>query len=323
MTEPSDEGKPETSADTGASQRLTEGLSTHAIFTLDTEGSITTWPPPAQTLYGYDESEALGRQLTMLFAEETEPEPSPIDLLGNALEGSYETTVQHRRADGSEFWAIIALVPLEDGTLDGYAVVSYDTTAQRQERERVKKQNDRLKQFTDILAHDLRNPLRLIEGRLELYREPGKQSPLDTVDDTTRRMRALVGDLLEVATHGSAVTNPDYITIAELIEMAWNGTGGQAPEATLRVESVGTVSGDADKMLRLFENLFWNAIEHGGPTVSVCVGPLETGFYLADDGPGIPEGIREEVFDHGVSTASSGTGYCRSFDRLRTPMDGT
>jgi Signal transduction histidine kinase len=53
-----------------------------------------------------------------------------------------------------------------------------------------------------------------------------------------------------------------------------------------------------------------NAVEHGGESVAVTVGMLddETGFYLADDGPGIPDGERDQLFESGYSTTDDGTG---------------
>jgi signal transduction histidine kinase len=58
------------------------------------------------------------------------------------------------------------------------------------------------------------------------------------------------------------------------------------------------------------ENLLANAIEHGGPDVTIEIGPLSdaSGFYVADDGPGIPPVRRERVFDHDYTTSSNGIG---------------
>jgi signal transduction histidine kinase len=62
------------------------------------------------------------------------------------------------------------------------------------------------------------------------------------------------------------------------------------------------------RLRQLFENLFRNAVEHGGDQVSVTIGELEDGFYVADDGPGIPAEDRQSVFEYGESTAEDGTG---------------
>jgi signal transduction histidine kinase len=78
---------------------------------------------------------------------------------------------------------------------------------------------------------------------------------------------------------------------------------------------VGGISADEDRLTELFENLFRNAVEHGGSEVTVTVGPMNGGFYVADDGPGIAEERREAVFDHGVSSSDDGSGYGLSIVR--------
>lgn len=64
-------------------------------------------------------------------------------------------------------------------------------------------------------------------------------------------------------------------------------------------------------MKQALENLFRNAIDHGGESVTVTVGVLddENGFYVSDDGPGIPDEDREDVFDSGFSTHQDRTGF--------------
>ncbi len=135
-------------------------------------------------------------------------------------------------------------------------------------------------------------------------------------------MEALVYSLLQVARHGSAVTNPDQVEIGEVIETAWAGTGAQSPGATLRTEAIGPIHADADRLCQLFENLFRNAIEHGGGGVTVHVGPVDGGFNVEDDGSGVPEGLWDEMFDHGVTTSDDGTGYGLSIVRTIAKAHG-
>jgi signal transduction histidine kinase len=64
-----------------------------------------------------------------------------------------------------------------------------------------------------------------------------------------------------------------------------------------------TVEADKSRLKRVFENLFRNSVEHGGQEVTVTVGTHSEGFYVADDGPGIPAEDPEGVFDAGYSTS--------------------
>lgn len=99
---------------------------------------------------------------------------------------------------------------------------------------------------------------------------------------------------------------PKYSTS---ISTAWGGTGDTAERASLDYELVPPINADPDRLVEMFENLFRNAIEHAGPEVNVRVGPLDNGFYVEDDGPGIPPERVEDVFAHGFTTTDSGNGY--------------
>lgn len=79
------------------------------------------------------------------------------------------------------------------------------------------------------------------------------------------------------------------------------------------VEEVATIA--CETATQLLENLFRNAVEHGGPDVTVEVGALEDGFFVEDDGPGIPSDARDEVFDVGYSSADDGSGFGLSIVR--------
>jgi signal transduction histidine kinase len=74
------------------------------------------------------------------------------------------------------------------------------------------------------------------------------------------------------------------------------------------IETDRSVVADRSRLRRVLQNLFWNASEHAGPTVTVTVGDTADGFFVADDGPGIPPDRRENVFESGFTTAEDGTG---------------
>jgi len=206
------------------------------------------------------------------------------------------------------------------GALGGFVVGFYDARqrasqaaleAERAElaaREReLARQNDRLEQFAGVASHDLRNPLNVAEGRLDLAREQCDSDHLDAARGALDRMETLIEDLLLLARQGRPIDEPEPVRLSTVVDRCWPmvATGG----ATLTVEDDVGFAADPDRLRQLLENLFRNAVEHGGDDVTVTVGALPDGFYVADDGPGIPEGEREAVFDSGYSTASEGTGF--------------
>jgi len=302
---------------------ILEGVRSHAIFVLDADGVISLWSGSARALYGYEASDVEGRHVRTLFAEERSGEGDPVDF--EAVEDVSDRTVEtegwHERADGSVFWALLTLSPLGDEQLRGFTAISQDTTEDKAHERMLERQNDRLKEFTDILAHDLQTPLQIIDGRLTLYDETGDDQHIESIDETVDRMARLVDDLLRVARQGDVLTDPEPTDLESVVESAWDGATYDA-DATLRYTTVPSVSTDPDRLHELFENLFANAVEHGGEGVTVRVGPLPSGFYVEDDGPGVPEEIRDQVFDHGVTTSDDGSGYGLSIVRTIATAHG-
>ncbi len=177
------------------------------------------------------------------------------------------------------------------------------------ERERaLARQNERLEEFANIVSHDLRNPLNVASGHLELARQTGDESHLESVAAAHDRMDAIVENVLTMARTGQELTDRRPVSVDRAVTEAW-GTVATA-DATLEVESeLGVVSGDEGRLRQLFENLFRNAVEHVGDDVTVTIEPLDSGgFAVSDDGPGIPEGRRAKVFDRGFS-GGGGTGF--------------
>ncbi|MHC3381136.1 PAS domain S-box protein [Haloarcula sp. H-GB5] len=174
----------------------------------------------------------------------------------------------------------------------------------------LQRQNERLDEFASVVAHDLRNPLSIAIGFLDIVEETGDLSHVDRIEAAHDRMERLIDDLLTLARGETTVTDTKQVDLKTVTTEAWGYV--DTAEATLTVaDTVPTVAGDAGRLTQLFENLFRNAIEHGGEDVTVTVGQLDGrgGFYVADDGDGIPPGKREEVLKHGVTSTKGGTGF--------------
>ena len=181
-------------------------------------------------------------------------------------------------------------------------------TTQQTLREReteLEAKNERLEQFASMVSHDLRNPLSVATGNLALYRETGDESRLDTIETSLTRIQDLVTDLTALARHDTPSETDEQVSVHEVARDAWELIDTRS--ATLSTEPC-TVTGDPSQFMALFENLFRNAVGHGGADVTVRVGPLEHGFYVEDTGDGIPPDERDTAFDHGYTTGYSGSG---------------
>jgi len=180
---------------------------------------------------------------------------------------------------------------------------------QRCATEMLERQNERLGEFASMVSHDLRNPLSIAKGNLGFAREEHDSEELRRIEGALERMEDLIEDVLALAREGD-VDELQSVGLVEVVQAVWESVG--ADTASLAVEEdLGTVRADERRLRQLFENLLRNAVEHGGENVTVRVGTTEAGdgFYVADDGPGIPADEREAVFESGYSTSHDGTGF--------------
>jgi PAS domain S-box-containing protein len=194
-----------------------------------------------------------------------------------------------------------------DGAFEGVVAVGREVTERNRRERALERTNDRLDAFVSIVSHDLRNPLGVAEGRLELAREECDSDHLDHVDRAHDRMQTLIEDLLTLARESGPTIEPVSVDLADLVETSWRNVQGH--DAELVVESASIVRADRQRLQQLLENLFRNAVEHGGDAVTITVGDLADGFYVADDGPGFPGDDRERLFERGYSTREEGTGF--------------
>jgi nitrogen-specific signal transduction histidine kinase len=196
--------------------------------------------------------------------------------------------------------------------------------------ERLRRQNDRLEKFATLVSHDFRNPLNVADGWLDVASEDCGSEAITKIQASHDRMRTIVDEVLALARAGQTVDDPTELDLGPVAADAWEqvATG----DATLAVDLDLSVRGDRPRLQRLFENLFRNSVEHGSTSnraqpddsvehgspsnrteddaddIAVRVGALSGGFYVEDDGVGIPADRREHILEFGFSTADDGTG---------------
>jgi signal transduction histidine kinase len=207
-----------------------------------------------------------------------------------------------------EEWFLTSKVPWydDDGTCKGIMGVATEITTQKEYERQLERQNDRLDSFASMVSHDLRNPLNVVQGRLQLALEDGDTAHLEPALRAAGRMNELIDGLLELARRGQGVDTLDPVAVDALVHESWSVVDTAA--ARLRVETDATIEADRSRLAQVFENLFRNAVEHAGPEVTVTVGTTPTGIYVADDGPGIPSEEHGLATDIGYSGRADGTG---------------
>jgi signal transduction histidine kinase len=121
-------------------------------------------------------------------------------------------------------------------------------------------------------------------------------------------METLIQNLLAIAQSGKEVDEVEWVTFSELCQRCWRNVS--TANAEVVIEFDGEVRADISRLQQLVENLIRNAVEHGGEDVTVTIGETNhDGFYIADNGSGIPESIQDQLFQNGFSTVSEGTGF--------------
>jgi len=200
----------------------------------------------------------------------------------------------------------------EQGNVVGLVGITRDISERKQYEHQLERQNERLERFAEVISHDLRNPLEVAKSRLRFAREePDDEEHFDAIDRSLDRMDDLIADVLTITRYGETVEDPDLVDVATVARDAWDVIDSQG--ATLAVETELTIHADTSRLSQLFENLFRNSIEHGAEdpadlTVTVGDLPHRAGFFVADDGVGIPEDERDSVFESGFTTDEQGTG---------------
>ena len=201
--------------------------------------------------------------------------------------------------------------------------VSYELF-QQQATEEIQNQRDQLEEFASVVSHDLRNPLGIVQGYLDLAEETGDPAHFDRCRNALDRMGALIDDLLLLAREGSVIAETESVSIRELANDSWSYV--RTADAQLIVETDTRIDGDWSRLQQLFENMFRNSVEHGstssrpqaddsvehgGEGVTVRVGELPdaSGIYIEDDGPGFPPDDRQRIFSDSYSTSEQGTGF--------------
>lgn len=186
-----------------------------------------------------------------------------------------------------------------------------DVTERAKQAEELQQQNERLEAFAGTIAHDLQNPLNVALGRLELARETGGDEHFEAVEQAHERMEQLIEEILTLARQGQAVFEPGSSSLKPLVEQAWEHVPTGNASLVREFDDQTLIIADEGRLIELFENLFRNAVEHGGEAVTVRVGLLndEEGLYVEDDGTGISESERDDIFNAGYSSAAEGTGF--------------
>ncbi|WP_226479497.1 histidine kinase N-terminal 7TM domain-containing protein [Natrinema amylolyticum] len=288
---------------------------TDGVFVVDDDNRLIDANPVARSLLADVDGSPIGATVDSLLADW----PALCEEF-RTLTAAGEPAERELEVDGEHY--LVKTTPIEDGRDRhvGWLFVVRDITERKRREAELQRQNDRLERFADLVSHDLRNPLNVADGYLDLAREADDNAAyLDEIERSHERMETIIEDVLALAREGADVTEPEPVALADIAERAWNGV--ETGAASIAIDADVTILADPERTTRLLENLFRNSLEHGaqradGAGLEITVGTLGdardgsvAGFYVADDGSGIPSSRRDRVFEGGYTTDEDGTGF--------------
>jgi PAS domain S-box-containing protein len=299
-------------------RRLIDQAKDYAIYLLDTEGRIASWNAGAERIKGYQAREIIGEHMSCFYLPEDRASGKPErDLAAAQKEGRYEERCWRVRKDGSRFWANVLITALLDseGRLAGFSKITRDLTERKLAEDQIRmlneglqKRNNELDQlnkelesFTYSVSHDLRAPLRHIDGFTRILLEDHSaelsgeaRDYFSLIRDGTREMSQLVDDLLNLARVGRkelALQVTDFSTLVEeVISVLKAESGERAIE--WRIQPLPFVECDRSLMKHVFINLLSNAVKFTGPRqpAIIEVGSIRQGdnnvIFVRDNGVG-------------------------------------
>jgi len=316
-------------------RRRAEAADSSILQTLLAEGNLTMFAKDdearyvrmADIPYTPDPDEAWGKTDREVFGDrypQTSVETYEDDLQVVETGEPRRENLEQYAGRGGDHWSESTKLPWRvDGDLLGLVGYAVDATERVRYEDELDEQRRRFDQFASYVSHDLRTPLQVSVGALEQARESeGEelQSALDRIERANRRIEEILADLSALSkSDRQGATLPDEVLdaldvgvssteLAPLVENVWQVDGTEEATLDVAVPEGTELRAEAETARPLVENLLKNAVDHGGDDVTVRVGTTGRGFYVADDGPGIPDSERDRVLEPGYTTSEEGTG---------------
>jgi PAS domain S-box-containing protein len=288
---------------------------------LDAKGCVASWNNGAHQIKGYSREEILGKDFSVFYSAEDRASGRPErDLAIAARDGRFEEEAIRVRKDGSTFWGNIVLSAVRDrtNTLAGFVKVTRDLTERRGAQERafadeqaLKAANAELEAFTYSVSHDLRAPIRQIDGFSKMLGEhlgtdidPQAANYLQRIQEASQQMGRLVSDLLDLAHIGQKQARPRLISLDSLIAQVLANVRAEITDRDIEwnVDSFPTVMCDPGLMQIVFTNLLSNAVKYTRPrkkaVIEICqmTADGQLVIYVRDNGVGFNMKYADKLF---------------------------
>ncbi|MDF0699329.1 PAS domain S-box protein [Rhizobium sp. MC63] len=265
-------------------QLILESAVDYAIFAFDQDGRIISWNTGASRIFGYEESEILGRDARILFLPDDREDGAPDREMMTALErGSAENERFHLRKDGSTFWGSGLTMPLRvDRKRAGFLKVLRDDTERHfaEEHQQV---------MVREMSHRVKNSLALVAAMLAMQARSAKEPEASRA---LRDAEARVGTIAQVHDQLWRQPHVETVDLSEFLSSLCQRLEQSSALHRVSIDADGCVV-DADRAIQialLVNELVTNAFKHAYPAVH---GVVTVNARCAGDE------IRLEIFDNG------------------------
>lgn len=315
---------------------LVEQVGDYGIFMLDTKGRIISWNEGARRIKGYSAEDVIGKYFSIFYPEEDILNGKPgWELKVARATGKYEEEGWRLRKDGSRFWANVVITAVYDaeGRLSGFSKVTRDLTERKMSEQALQESSDKyrqlaqelsvanselssvnseLEQFTAIVSHDLKEPVRTVRSFLYLMDQHVDQQKFNLLKPSigkgilaAQRMHELIDNLLHYSQISKSGLQRQKLDVEEVIGEAIQNLNDaiEQSDAQIRVDSgVPFIYGDRVQLVQLFQNLLGNALKftNGRKPEVELKSWMEDGrvrFVVEDNGIGISPENLEKIFE--------------------------
>ena len=327
MTRPAAPGRPSASAPESDSEELLRSIVESAvdgIIVIDTRGVVEAFNRAAEGLFGYDRSDVVGQNITMLmpspFREDHDGYLARYISTGEARIIGKGREVAGQRKDGTTFPLHLSVGEMSIRGERKFIGILHDLTARVAMEAQLREQAAlvRLGDMAALIAHEIRNPLAAVRGAIQVI---GRRLPADSreapvVSEILSRLDALnqlVGDLLVFGRPPRPRPVPLDIrsVIAATVALVREDTAHEGIEIEI-VGSAPPVMADAELLKIVFLNLLLNSAHavqgRGRIRISLSARDGICEAVVADSGPGIAPEVRARLFTPFVTTKARGTG---------------
>jgi PAS domain S-box-containing protein len=319
---------------------LVDNLRDCSICNLDPNGVVVSWNEASERLEGYKSEEVLGQHFSIFF-QDSDRKAKPAAFLKKAAKGEISEELWQRRKDDSNYWSHLLLFPLCDapGNITGFTRMSHNLSGPRKLQEKVEAMQkeyeerlallasqykdaiEELESFSYSVSHDLRAPVRHIDGFTEILQRaaqkelsPDSRGLLQVIGESSRLMGKMIDGLLVFSRLSRMELAPEKTDVTELVRSITRELEMAHPTRNISwsIQKLPVLEADRIPLRQVFSYLLVNAVKFTQPraVARIEIGAEQTEadqiFFVRDNGVGFNPEYTHKLFGifqrlHGTS----------------------